>query len=663
MANVHQFRPKNQSETEEVNLEIDDSQQVRQLSEDDANKPPILVLSRDAALVETVRKAAPRGVSVVQAPDLDHAAEKLPSLKPGVLVADTSSTADVASMVTQLTQHFPDLVVVIAGKKEDSAGLMQLTAAGRIFRFLLVPLTHGQTRLTLEAAVTQHHELLATSQRLGSSSSGDSSGGQKSYALAYVGLAAGLIVVIGGIWWFLGRGQSNTPVPAAQVVQKPGLPERPDPVKAEIALAKEAFNQGHYLEPAGDSALDLYRGALSIDPSSADAKAGIHSVADKVIEKAEAALVADKLEDAIKNIEMARDIEPTHSRLPFLDTQLSRERERIKLTQAQDVSNKVRSLLASANQRMQQGRLITPSGDSARDALNDARRLDPTNPDVAQSFRDLANLVVDEARKSVTAGKTEEAQTYVNVARQLGSAGAALTAVERSITEKTQATESRASAPSTSQAAAPAVKRSNPESDALAASVRKRMSDGQLIDPKGDSARDLLQKLTVLDAGRADIDDLSKQLSTRLLDVSKQAMAAKAFDRTQQLIQASRDVGARFNEAAISQAERDLAKARNDAAATNIISAAQIPRKRMVQPDYPESARKQGIEGWVEVVFTVTPKGTVEEAEVRNASPAGVFDESALKAIAQWRFEPVERDGQKVSQRAIVRLRFENNKK
>ena len=73
---------------------------------------------------------------------------------------------------------------------------------------------------------------------------------------------------------------------------------------------------------------------------------------------------------------------------------------------------------------------------------------------------------------------------------------------------------------------------------------------------------------------------------------------------------------------------------------------------------YPEAARKKGIEGWVELAFTVTPNGTVDGVEVRNASPAEVFDEAATRAVRQWRFEPIVRDGQKVAQRAMVRLRF-----
>ena len=108
MANAQQVRPMTNS-SDEVNLVIDDSQQVRQLEQVD-QQPPILVLSRDGELVETVRKAAPRGTRVTHAPDLDHVAEKLPNLRPGVLVADTASAPDIPSMVAQLTQHFPELV-------------------------------------------------------------------------------------------------------------------------------------------------------------------------------------------------------------------------------------------------------------------------------------------------------------------------------------------------------------------------------------------------------------------------------------------------------------------------------------------------------------------------------------------------------------------------
>lgn len=659
MANAQHNRPS--AAGEEINLEIDDTQGVRHLGDgEEGHQPPILVLSRDAGLVETVRKATPRGVSVTHAPDLDQVADKLPTLKPGVLVADTASTSDVASLVAQLTQHFPELVVVVAGKREDSASLMQLTAAGRIFRFLLTPLSHGQTRLALEAAVAQHLDLKAAGQRQSTASSSD--GGNKNYLMTYGALAAGLLIVIGGIWFGVKQFASTPEVPVASAptaatAEPSGVPEKSDPVQAELALAKDAFDQNRFLEPAGDSALDYYRSALALDPNSQAAKDGIRAVADKILGRAETALTAEKLEEAILNIERARDIDATHPRLTFLDTQIARERERLKLTQAQEVGTRVRALVSQANERIERGRLLTPSGSSARDALLEARRLDPTDPTIAQAIRDLSGTLADEARKSLAAGKTDDAQAYVNGARQLGSAGAELAQVERALAEATRT--AAASAPAANAASRRPGAAAGPNTDALVAEVRQRLTDGKLIDPPGTSAKDALEELRSATPNRPEVEELSRTLSTQLLNSGKQAMAAKAYDRSAQLIAASREVGARYNEAPIAQAELELASAREqNALESNVVSAAALKRVRMISPVYPESARKRGVEGWVELAFTVTPKGNVEDVEVRNASPAEVFDDAATRAVRQWRFEPVERNGEKVAQRAMVRLKF-----
>ncbi|HKU16585.1 MAG TPA: energy transducer TonB [Steroidobacteraceae bacterium] len=651
MANAQHTRTAHGT-ADEVNLEFEAHRT------EEGHHPPILVLSRDPNLVETVKKAAPRGTSVAPAADLDHVAGKLSDLKPGVLVADTASTADVAAMVAQLTQHFPELVVIVAGKREDSAALMQLTATGRIFRFLLTPLSHGQTRLALEAAVTQHQDLLAQGHRM-TAAGGTTGGEKKNYVVTYGALAVGLLVVIGGIWFGVNKfaGEPAAPPVAQQAApagQQGGVPEKPDPVQAELALAKEAFGQGKYLEPAGESALDYYRSALALDPNSADAKEGIRDVVDKILERAEASLTSEKLEDASRNIELARDIDPAHPRLAFLDTQMARERERIKLSQAADISNRVRTLVNQANDRMQNGRLITPASGNARDALMEARRLDATDPNVVQSVRDFTGLLTEEARKSVAAGEVADAQNYVNVARQMGSGSAALAAVERQLSDA-----SRATAAATQRRAAPAAAASDP----LVADIRQRIAEGKLIDPPGDSARDLLVNLRTSAPTRPELEDLSKQLTTRLLDSAKGATAAKQFPRAEQLVAAARDVGARYNEAGVAQAEKDLTAAREaNQLATNIVSANALKRTRTVQPVYPETARKRGVEGWVELAFTVTPNGTVEDVEVRNASPANVFDEAAMRAIRGWRFEPVERNGERVAQRAMVRLRFEQQK-
>jgi TonB family protein len=498
--------------------------------------------------------------------------------------------------------------------------------------------------------------------------------------MTYGALAAGLLVVIGGIWFGVNRftGDTEVPpvvnVPSTPGAQQPGgVPERPDPVKAELALAKDAFDQNKFIEPQGESALDLYRSALALDPNSQGAKDGIRSVVDKILERAEAALLAERLEEAIRTIETARDIDSTHPRLAFLDTQVARERERLKLSQAQDVGNRVRSLVNSANDRMANGRLLTPNNGSAKDALLEARRLDPTDPMVLSTIREFSAQLTEEARKSLAGGNIEAATAYVQGARQMGSAGSALAAVERSLTEATR-TAGPGAGPNTSTSApaqSAGVRRpattapagspagAGPNIDAMVADVRTRLNEGKLIDPPGDSARDLLANLRTAAPNRPEVDDLSRTLSTRLLDSGKQAMNAKAFERSSQLIAAAKDVGQRFNGAAISQAEADLVAARDaNSQQTNVVSAASLKRVRMVSPAYPDAARKRGIEGWVELAFTVQTNGTVDAVEVRNASPADVFDDAAIRAVRQWRFEPVERNGERIEQRAMVRLKF-----
>lgn len=69
-----------------------------------------------------------------------------------------------------------------------------------------------------------------------------------------------------------------------------------------------------------------------------------------------------------------------------------------------------------------------------------------------------------------------------------------------------------------------------------------------------------------------------------------------------------------------------------------------IPIAR-VTPTYPRAAASRGIEGWVQLSFTVTRHGTVENAVVIAAEPNGVFDSAALNAIRKFRYKPTVING------------------
>jgi protein TonB len=55
-------------------------------------------------------------------------------------------------------------------------------------------------------------------------------------------------------------------------------------------------------------------------------------------------------------------------------------------------------------------------------------------------------------------------------------------------------------------------------------------------------------------------------------------------------------------------------------------------------PDYPEAARRSGLEGVVMLVVVVDKTGRV--TEVRPISGPEILSDAAAKAVKQWRFAP-----------------------
>ena len=60
------------------------------------------------------------------------------------------------------------------------------------------------------------------------------------------------------------------------------------------------------------------------------------------------------------------------------------------------------------------------------------------------------------------------------------------------------------------------------------------------------------------------------------------------------------------------------------------------------EPVYPQTALMRGIEGYVKLKFDIDPKGRVFNIRIIEAYPARIFNRSAKKAVASWKFEKSE---------------------
>ncbi|MDW5375752.1 TonB family protein [Halomonas sp. HP20-15] len=102
------------------------------------------------------------------------------------------------------------------------------------------------------------------------------------------------------------------------------------------------------------------------------------------------------------------------------------------------------------------------------------------------------------------------------------------------------------------------------------------------------------------------------------------------------------------------RSERDSAQ--GPASASGPVGSPQPTRK--VPPEYPARAQRRGLEGYVEVRFTILPDGSVDSDSLRvtDAEPRNVFERAAMRAISRWQF-PESASPREARQRLVFRLK------
>jgi len=126
----------------------------------------ILVITKDEEFLVTIKESSRGMHNVHYANTLKQAEEAVRKHKIGVAVVDAAMVGD---NVEKLTQHLRQLqkrlVAIVAGRRDDGEMLMDLINRGKVYRFLLKPVSPGRARLAVEASVKHHLEAPDTAFR------------------------------------------------------------------------------------------------------------------------------------------------------------------------------------------------------------------------------------------------------------------------------------------------------------------------------------------------------------------------------------------------------------------------------------------------------------------------------------------------------------------
>ncbi len=508
----------------------------------------VVVLSADLALFDAIRYSVGERNPVWRARSAAEAVDLLLTGRCGVLLLDLAAlSAQPSTLVEQIVDQFPDVVVVVAGQREDESMLAGPISDGLVYRFMHKPLSPRRAGMFLQAAMRAHVErregrageyLLPLVRELRSRID------PRKWLFVGTGLALFVALLAALLVARYGDRPGAADAEAARATRPAkAVPVAPlaDPV---LSRARAALAAGRYEAPPGRNALDLFAAALLTRPGDIEAQAGLATTIRRLLQQAERAAASGDTDEARRLAERVLGAHAGH--------------------------DGARSLLASLESRPQ------PAPGSGH--------APPRAASVPIEQNAPATTVASKAGESIP------------------PAAATTAAVQSTSVQPTRRT-------------APRVQK-DPLTPVVIGSGRLPTSPGR-VRPSG----------------------AQRQFGAPASSGHPLAGYVQSAPAT-------------------STAAQPGSIAASDAPVTARLPAQDLQALSTPEPAYPPLAFRDGIEGWVELDFTVTEQGTVRDVVVVGAEPGGVFDAAAAAAVASWRYQPRVVNGRPVAQRSSVTLGF-----
>ena len=184
----------------------------------------------------------------------------------------------------------------------------------------------------------------------------------------------------------------------------------------------------------------------------------------------------------------------------------------------------------------------------------------------------------------------------------------------------------------------------------------KAMHDNHLLTPANGSAEYYAGVLAKLAPKNEMTVNAQHALFNELLSRSRQAIAALDTDAAKAWIDAAAKLG--VDPAAVTKARNALTDKLVAMESQRPLPASSMKLTSYAAPKYPNSALQRGIEGWVDLEFTVGQNGKTQDIKITDSSNGGFFRKASINAVKQWQFQPRVFMGRTIAQRAFTKINF-----
>jgi TonB family protein len=645
-------------------------------------KLSVLLVTRDDQLWPQVGGNLGPDLILKQVDTVDELLSTTTSGQPAIVLLDARGEADTAAALSRMQLHSPRFAVVALDDVGSGHTWTGTIALRQVVAHVAVPIQADKLTLAIENA---HEEVNARVALLGESGAVTPEGTGTSFTtrkIPWIPIAVTLAAAAGAAAFFATR-HGDAPVPATPAaVPQPAppaagkaAPASDEKIDLIIEKAQQAMTERHFIDPAEGSALTLYRNALLLDPNNGEARQGLQRLAEILFARVQSALDERKFDVALQALETARSINPGDSRLAALDEHIAALRAELgpaqilaainaqnfdraaqlideaarsksltnaKLGQLREElrrkreESEVANLVKLIDTRLQQDKLLEPRNDSAAFYLAQARAAGASaaslQPQSQEIYRRLAQMV----HADIDQRHFSDADRLLTDMHGLGYSVAATSPLQHDLS-----------------AARAAQSVAAPEQPQYLDLAQSRLAQGKLTEPDNDCALFYVTQLRTADPKNSSLPRISAAVQQQILEQARTAIDTGQPGRAEVLLQMAGTLGSTPELNTLNERLVQL-----KSGATPDVQEASLTRTRQIELDYPALALRKGIEGWVDLAYTVTAEGKVIKVKVLNSNPVGMFDTEASRALSRLRYKPTMQAGKPVAVNTKLRIAF-----